>query len=123
MSRRKDRLQFFIIILLTLLYHFKLYVNRFLEFFLKNKKYLYFRIKYAIIQVRRYRIYLAVLVCTDLSDCSVYVACAHKYQEMLRVQLNISAGVFYVLSENCFLNSFSAFFVKINRKNSNGAEN
>ncbi|PWM27755.1 MAG: hypothetical protein DBX36_00035 [Oscillospiraceae bacterium] len=54
-----------------------------MEFFLKNKKYLYFCIKYAIIQVRRYRIYLAVLVCTDLSGCSVYVLRSHKYQEML----------------------------------------
>ena len=99
----------------------------------------------------------AIIVLTSVPDpsgCSVYVSSAHKYQEMLRVQLNISAGVFfvspershsvflpaffcpagktafkfsagvfYVLSENCFLNSFSAFFVKINRKNSNGAEN
>ena len=71
-----------------------------MEFFLKNKKYLYFRIKYAIIQVRRYRIYLAVLVCTDLSGCSVYVPGSHKYQEMLRVQLNISADVFLSRRKN-----------------------
>ncbi len=43
----------------------------------------------------------AIMYLTSVSDssgCSVYVPCAHKYQEMLRPQLSKSAGAFLCLA-------------------------